>query len=407
VRWSFGVIVAATILCACQEKLTSPADCPALCPGGTPQVFDTVLTAVAGADSTYTGYVQAHQAAAMPVTNGLEGFEQRGLVRFLARGDSVTLRDTLRGYTIDSVSLSFTLVTRDTTTTGLELLLYRVGPRFDSTTTYTDVAPAFVPESLVAVVPIADTVNSGILRTVLQGADLSKVQLSPADSGNLAIGLRLSAPTFTGVRIGALAGNSSPVFTTYATLDVPDTGTAKLRNIALTAGANTTVSEAPPLVMDTTLLAVGGAPSSRSLIRFDLPPRIRDSATIVRASIELTPVAPIIGLPNTNGSDTLPTAVVAKPLLADVGAKSPVSIDPRRIPKDTLDVGATGVSLEAVRLVELWIGFAPRPSSIMLSLEPEASSFSHPVFYSSRALDPALRPRLRLSYLLRFPFEGP
>jgi hypothetical protein len=28
---------------ACQERLTEPAECPALCPGGTPQVFDTVL----------------------------------------------------------------------------------------------------------------------------------------------------------------------------------------------------------------------------------------------------------------------------------------------------------------------------------------------------------------------------
>lgn len=405
-RLGFGVIVAATILCACQEKLTSPADCPALCPGGTPQVFDTVLTALIGADSSFTGYVQAHQAAAMPVTNGLEGFEQRGLVRFLARGDSVTVRDTLRGYTIDSVALSFTVATRDTTTTGLELWLYRVAPGFDSTSTYADVAPAFVPESLIAIVPIADTVNSGIVRTVLQGTDLSKVQLSPADSGKLAIGLRLSGPSFTGVRIGALAGNNGPVFTTYVTLDVPDTGTAKLRNIALTAAANTTVSEAAP-VLDTTLLAVGGAPSSRSLIRFDLPPRIRDSATIVRATIELTPVTPITGLPNTNTSDTIPSAVLAKPLLADVGAKSPVSTDPNRIPKDTLEVGATAVSLEAVRLIELWIGFAARPSAVMLSLNPEASSFSHPVFYSSRALDPALRPRLRLSYLLRFPFEGP
>jgi hypothetical protein len=65
------------------------------------------------------------------------------------------------------------------------------------------------------------------------------------------------------------------------------------------------------------------------------------------------------------------------------------------------------VSLEAVRLVELWLGASNRPSALMLSLTPEASSFSRPVFYSTRATDPALRPRLRLSYLLSFPFETP
>src|ERR671916_443283 len=48
------------------------------------------------------------------VSNGLEGFEERALIRFLPRPDSVSLRDTLRGYTIDSVALSFTVAARDT-----------------------------------------------------------------------------------------------------------------------------------------------------------------------------------------------------------------------------------------------------------------------------------------------------
>ena len=36
--------------------------------------------------AAYVGYVQPHQAAALLVSNGLQGFEERGLVRFLARG---------------------------------------------------------------------------------------------------------------------------------------------------------------------------------------------------------------------------------------------------------------------------------------------------------------------------------
>ena len=353
-----------------------------------------------GADSSYTGYVQPHQAPALLVTNGLEGFEELGLVRFLARGDSVSLRDTLRAYTIDSVALSFSIAARDTNSTGLELWLYRIAPGFDSTTTYADVAPSFVPENLVAMVPVSDSLNTGVVRTVFQGADLSRVQIPPSDSGKLALGVRLSAPTFTGVRVGALAGGNGPIFTTYVTLDVPDTGAAKLRTIALGAGSNTFVSEESQ-VSDTTLLAVGGAPSSRSLLRFNLPARIRDSATIVRATIELTPVTPLTGLP------TDPARLVAHAVLADVGAKSPVNIDPRRIPEDTLEIGVSAVSVEAVRLVELWLGPTRRPSALMLSLTPEASSFTRPVFYSSRALDPAVRPRLHLSYLLSFPFESP
>jgi hypothetical protein len=400
VKWRIGGLLAVIIIAGCQEKLTAPADCPALCPGGQPQVFDEVFTAVSEADSSFVGYIQPHQAPALLVSNGLEGFEERGLVRFLARADSVNVRDTLRAYTIDSVALSFTIVARDTNLTGLQLLLYRLTPSFDSSTTFADVAPAFVPGSLIATVDVPDTLNAGTVRTVFQGADLNRVQIPASDSGRLALGVRIAAPAATGLRLGALAGGSGPIFTTYATLDVPDTGTAKLRTMPLGAAFNTYVSE-DPQVFDSTLLAVGGAPSARALLRFNLPSRIRDSATIVRATLELTAVAPITGLP------TDLARLLGQAVLADVGAKSPVSSVAVRVVADTLEIGTSAVSLEAVRLVELWLGNTTRPSALFLSLTPEAASFSRPVFYSTRATDPALRPRLRISYLLSFPFETP
>jgi len=400
VKWGIGRLLAVITIAGCQEKLTAPADCPALCPGGQPQVFDEVFTAASGADSSFVGYVQPHQAGALLVSNGLEGFEERGLVRFLARGSTVTVRDTARSFTIDSVILSFTVVARDTNLTGLQLLLYRLTPSFDSSTTFAAVAPAFVPESLIATIDVPDTLNAGTIRTVLQGADLSRVEIPASDSGRLAVGIRIASPVPTGVRVGALAGGAGPIFTTYVTLDVPDTGTAKLRTIPLGAAFSTHVSEVLQAV-DSTVLAVGGAPSARVLLRFNLPSRIRDSATIVRATLELTPVAPIMGLP------TDPARLLSRAVLADVGAKSPVSSVAGRVPEDTLETGTTAVSLEAVRLIELWLGATARPAALMLSLTPEAASFSRPVFYSTRAADPALRPRLRISYLLPFPFETP
>jgi hypothetical protein len=394
-----AILLAALALVGCQEKLTSPADCPTLCPGGRPEVFEEVFTATIGADSSYSGYVQRHQARSLLVSNGLEGFEERALVRFPPRADSIIVRDTLRGYTIDSVALSFVVAARDTNVNGLELWVYRVAPGFDSLTTFAAVAPAFVPESLIAAIPIADSVNAGLVRTVFQGADLSRVQIAPGDSGRLAVGVRLAAPAFTGVRLGSLAAGTGAVFTTYATLDVPDTGAARLRTIALGTAFNTYVSEVSE-VSDTTLLAVGGAPSSRSLLRFSLPSRILDSATIVRATLELTSTAPITGLQ----SDTV--LLQARSVLADVGGKSPVNTSLGRVPADTLELGSSTVSIEAVRLVELWLG-ANRPSALVLALNPEGGSFTKPVFYSTRAVDPALRPRLRLSYMRSFAFETP
>ncbi|MFL5403257.1 MAG: hypothetical protein ACJ8BF_10620 [Gemmatimonadales bacterium] len=323
-------------------------------------------------------------------------------MRFPRRNDSVTVRDTARAYTVDSVALAFNLIARDTLVDGLKLALYRLPISIDSSTSYADVDPAFVPANLIRVIDVPDTLNQGAIRTVFSGADLSLVQIAPADTGVLALGVRIEAPVATGIRLGAAASATGGAFVTYATLDVPDTGTAKLRTFSLSASFNSFVrpAETPP---DSTLLAVGGEPSSRALLRFELPSRIRDSAQIVRATLELTPVVPIPGLP------TDPGVLLARALVTDVGGKSPLtsaSLPP--LPIDTLEVGATAVSLEVVRLVELWLGTTARPSALVVSLVPnqEAASFSRPVFYSTRAPE-ALRPRLRISYLRSFPFENP
>ena len=389
------------VLSGCQEKLTSPAECPALCPGGQPQVFDELISPISGGDSSFSGYVQPAAALALLASNGLRGYEERAVMRFSRRSDSVSVRDTLRAYTIDSIAFGFNIVARDTTLTGLQLLVYRLPPLIDSTTTYAQLDPAFVPENLITAVPVPDSIKTGPVRALLQGADLARVAIPPGDSGVLSLGIRVDAPTVTGVRLGAASAGIGGVFLTYATLDIPDTGTAKLRTFPLTAPFNTSLS-AVPEVVDSTLLVVGGSPASRALIRFELPPRIRDSATVVRATLELTPVAPLSGLP------TDPVRLRARAVLADLGAKSPV--ESGLVAADTLDAGTSGtVSIEVVRLMQLlWLG-SSRPTALVLSLAPEleAASFSRPVFYSTRAADPTVRPRLRISYLLSFPFENP
>jgi hypothetical protein len=407
VRGRSSALLVALAFMACQEKLAGPADCPALCPGGSSEVFEEVISPITGADSSFRGYVQPSSALALLVSNGLEGYETRAIMRFARRSDTVTVRDTARTYTIDSVAFGFNVIARDTTLPGLRVLLYRIPASVDTTTTYAAVDPAFVPGNLIRTIVVADSLRRGPIRTVLTGADLNSVAIPVADSGVLALGLRIDSPDTTGVRMGSSANGTGGVFVTYATLNVPDTGTARLRTFSLAATFNSYVTPPQP-IPDSTLLVVGGEPSSRALLRFALPPLIRDSAVIVRATLELTPVAPITGLP------TDPARVQARAILADLGAKSPVAAGVGRAglfppPADTIEAGATTVNLEAVRLVETWLTPMTRPPALVLSFAPdlEAASFSRPVFYSSREADPALRPRLRISYLRRFPFENP
>jgi hypothetical protein len=216
----------------------------------------------------------------------------------------------------------------------------------------------------------------------------------------LAIGVSMAADQPSGVRLGAVASSTAPTFVSFVTLDVEDTTSARFQTVTRQPSFNAFVTEVPQ-VPDPAFLTVGGEPSSRALIRFDLPEPIEDSATIVRATLELIPQSTILGLPGD------PAGLVASALLADLGAKSPVTTDTRFIAADSLAIGsADTVRLDVTSIVQLWQSTSERPEAVFLSLSPEAGSFTRPVFGSTRSgtVGP---PRLRISYLKSFPFESP
>jgi hypothetical protein len=397
---ALAAILAATG--ACQERLTEPAECPALCPGGTPQVFDTVLTAIPGSDSSYAGYIEGGSGLALLVSNGLPASESRAVYRFGPRPDSVEVLDTNRTYVVDSVLLSISLVARDTLVDGLKLFLYRIDNSVSSGVGFAEVEAQLVEANLIDSIQVADTLNSGLVQTVLRGADVLKTGLPIDSGGTLAIGVAMAAAQPSGVRIGATGGTSGASFVSYVTAqNVPDTATGRQQPINRPPTFNTFVSATTP-ALDSLRLTVGGEPSSRALIRFDLPQRLQDSATVVRATLELIPTRPILGLP------TDPSLLVAKAVLADLGAKSPVTEEPSFISSDTLTPGtADTVRLDVTNMVRLWqSATVERPEAIFVSLLPEAATFMRAEFGSSRSPDVG-GPRLRLTYMLAFPFENP
>lgn len=395
--WRGAVLLAAGALAAgCQEKLTAPADCPQLCPGGQPVVYDTVLNPIPGGDSSYSGYVSTGVGVSLLASNGFQGDSMIPLVRFLPMPDSLLVSDTNRTYTVDSAAFSFSISARDTSVAGLRLLLYRLPRTVDSTTTYADVVASLVPSNLIDTLVVADSLKTGSVRLVLSGAALSRIDIPAADSGVLALAAVLDAPQPTGARLSSLAGGASPTFVRYVNADVADT-TLQHQTISRVPSYNTFV-EQTPAIDDPDLLTVGGAPSSRAFLRFSLPALLDDSANLLRVTLELTPVQPIGGLP----ADT--AVVVARDVLGDLGRKSPLyfqleAVEP--VPAGTSDT----VSIDVTSLVKNWQTSNGTPELLVLSLRPEAGSFSRPVFYSSRS--PTGHPRLHLSYTLSFPFERP
>ena len=327
-RWVAGVAGLIGVMTACQERLTSPADCPALCPGGSVQVFDTLVPAVALRDSSFpahkdsaNGYVARGQGSALLVSSGFAASEDRAVYRFNARGDSIVVRDTLRAYVVDSVLVNLTLVARDTLVDGLTVYLYRLPSTVDSTVTFDGIESELIEANLIDSIVVPDTLNKGAIRTILHGADVDRLRLPPGGDSVLAFGLRMAAVAPTGIRVGALASGTAASFTSYVTVDVPDTGSVRNQTLTRSTAFNTFVTQ-NPIVPDDTLLTVGGEPSSRALVRFGLTNAFLDSTTIVRATLELTPVRPIIGLP------TDPSFFQTLAVIGDLGAKSPLSSDP-------------------------------------------------------------------------------
>ena len=414
-RWIAGVVGLIGVMTACQERLTSPADCPALCPGGSVEVFDTVVSVVAGRDSSYpsfvdrnNGYIGRGQGTALLVSSGFAASEDRAVYRFAARGDSIKVRDTLRSYTVDSAQLSFTLVARDTLVDGLKVYLYRIASAVDSTTTFTDIESQLVEPNLIDSLVVPDTLNTGAIRTMVRGADVARLNLPPGGDSVLALGLRMTANTATGIRMGAVVSGTAPTFTNFVTVDVPDTGSLRKQVLSPVTDFNTFVTQTP-LVPDDTLLTVGGEPSSRALLRFALTDEFLDSTTIVRATLELTPVRPIVGLP------TDPSILQTIAVVGDLGAKSPLAntandIAAGFIRQDTLEtVQSDTIRIEMTPIVQLWQSARTRPQSVFVRLTPEGSTFARAVFFSSRSAagGTLVAPRLRITFQRSFPFENP
>jgi len=214
----------------------------------------------------------------------------------------------------------------------------------------------------------------------------------------LRIGVALTAPAATGVRILTIrAGTGAPTFRTYVHAAVTDTALQQT-SITRVPSYNTYVTAEPFPVPTPTTLVVGGAPSARALMRFDWPSVLKDTAEIIRATLEMVPVTEVTGLANVTST------IVAQGVLVDLGAKSPLIPDVFGTYGFPVPTSAP-MPIEVLSTVKLWQGEAGRPPVFFLLLSPEASSFSAPVFGSTAT--PASQPRLRISYVRPYQFALP
>jgi len=158
----------------------------------------------------------------------------------------------------------------------------------------------------------------------------------------------------------------------------------------------------PPPPPPANALSVGGAPSSRSFIRLDLPKQVVDSSQVVRATLFLVPASPVLGPPG----DTL--RIVAHALATDIGPKSPIrpaiSDSAGRVGARVIAGSTDTIKVDITDVIRSWKGDSLSPRAVALTVEREGGSWAEARFWSSANL--TLRPMLDITFVPPVKYEG-
>jgi len=422
---------------ACTEQPLAPGVCPDFCPGAQIEIHDTLFATVIERDSSFRGYLQAYQGDAMTATDVPGVVDSRPFFTtdtMFARIQPVLTDTTTVPKVIDSVRVRFVVVRWPRNTTNLRLKLYRLPVNVDTTTDFASLDPYFTAPpvdslniyDLLAIPAIGDTQtirlwgdsirvdSAGHVLQISQGdsalavyfkLDTLRAPFSEADTGRSAWGVRVAADSNASMTVGSTqTGARSPLVRWFYHYTIPDTVSTKPDSVASKDKVMPNRFDSfvfdPPTPPDDSNLAVGGVPSARAVVRVNMPKFLHDSIDIVRATLLLVPVSAPQGAP----IDSF--YVVARPVLGDLGAKSPVNPASSLADSAIVRIGsADTVRIELTSLFSAWSRDSTAVTTFVLEHSPEASSYTEVRFYSSRT--PAYRPAVRITYVGRYQFGRP
>lgn len=410
------------LLAACTENIESGAACPQLCPTENVPVRDTVLDVVV-LDSAISGLPLPGEPAYVLLASrpGPDTLDARAVVRF----DSLPSRffpvggaDSAAITRVDSTFLRIHFDTLSKQITGSAVIsAYDVDTTAGVDSTAAVLNTLFRPDRLLGTRTIfADSLTTDSLRIPIANDVLAaKAQ----GSRRLRVGLRITSTSPARLRIISAQGgvSTNPVRlsfdpstdTTFSPLVfVPSSSTpgevnvtAGLRDFTiLAAGA------LPPVGSD---LAVGGLPSRRTFLRLAVPSRFVDSSTIVRASLQLVQ-RPVAGAERADTVQLESDLVVADQSITNLLRASELSAPGIAFGIDSLRLSPADSGVRSVSLVSVLRAWRALPSTtqraVVLRARLEGAQAGALRFFSTEAA-PALRPRLRLSYIPRTEFALP
>jgi hypothetical protein len=389
-RWTTVTALGFVVL-ACTESIEAPAQCPEFCPPERIVIIDSVFTGVVMGDSAFRGYVESFDPPVMQFVTEGSVLETRGVTRFrpfsrfiVGGGDTIL--------SLDSFRIVIQMNRRDTTVAGLTLDLYRLPPDVDTSTRFDDLDPYIADSNRLTTYAVEDTLTAGPLEVVFPGSRLPDV----GDDSVAAVAWTLQSPTPTFLDIGTSEGGEWPVIGRYLTI-LSSAGDTTEVFVGDEPTLFDTFLAADPVPLVDSLLVIGGLPSARSILRFNLPSLIRDSSDIVKATLLMMMSQPVASVPNDGGT------IRASAVTRDVGQKSPRG-DVAIIVAGSGGVVLRGGEFDTVRLdltdiMVTWTRDSILPTTIMLSAAPEAGRMFETRVFSSRSTQP---PILLLSYIPPF-----
>lgn len=422
-RALLAVAVALTVgaLGACTEKLDSGAACPALCPGQSVPVRDTMLDAVV-VDTSILGYPAKGDESFLIVADRGADLQTSAVVRFdtLSTKYNKPLPDT--GLAITEVHDS-----------KLRLIVDSLGSRIPASLTLNvyDVnttAPDDDDAAVLALFTSSRLIGSATF-TAAQAKDTLFVPLSDSavlnkivNKQRLRVGIRVTSSAPVQLKINSTAGgvlapvlSYDPTVTTDSVAAIivsPRSATPVGLPTIASSLRDYTIYTTGPRSLGSDALSVGGLPARRTYLRFDVPKGLLDSTTIVRAALLLTQ------RPNASpDADTvikiIPAAVLAGTDLNDIARSANVLAADSTFgvttiayaPKDSgLRVIELGLLLRSWRTIA---GRVPTQHAIVLRSGREGQSAGEVRFFSTNAPADTLRPRLRVTYVPRVDFGVP
>jgi len=415
-------VLLATIAGACSERLDTADSCPVLCPGQQLDIVDTVLDPGIALDTTLDGFPLIGFETPLLLASRGDTLDVRAIIRF----DSLTRLwtpsgDTARPVTfVDSATLQVRLFKSSVKVPNRFYLdAYDVGD-----TTLVDSLPANLEPFFTA------------------GRLLGSVQVDSAtflDSSTVSIRLdtaRLRTLVTTGavLRIGLqVRSTESAMFYATTSDDATNGPRVRYRVSSDTAVAATVVrplSITPRVPVNVngdyfdyslivrgrdpraaTRFAVGGLPSVRSYLRFNIPVWLTDSVAVLRAQLELVQ-DPVRGLDDQDSVTVRTQLVLAGHATTDLSRAARLLAPPGYFVGDSIrrapgDSGIVRVEINA--LFRAWrtnAGLPNIPQALVFRSDLEGVDGAGLRFFGLGAA-PALRPRIRVSYVPTIRFGQP